>query len=61
MLNWEGPHDLRSRAVTAIIDTGSGAVTVQLECGHVTRRRPRCYPSRVICQQCSGASASNAS
>jgi hypothetical protein len=50
----EAPHDPRSRAVTAIIDKGHGAVAVQLECGHVARRRPMCPPSRVICPQCEG-------
>jgi hypothetical protein len=52
MLAKETPHDPRSRAVTAIIDARKGAVAVQLECGHVTHRRPMCKPSRAICQEC---------
>jgi hypothetical protein len=46
------PRDPRSRAVMATADAGNGLVSVELECGHVTRRRPLCSPSRVICRQC---------
>ena len=47
------PRDRRSRAVTARTPCGRGAVSMLLECGHVTRRRPAiCQPSRLICEQC---------
>ena len=47
------PRDRRSRAVTSSTPCGRGAVAMQLECGHVTRRRPAlCAPSRLICEQC---------
>jgi hypothetical protein len=46
------PRDPRSRAVMSASDLGRGAVSMQLECGHVTHRRPLCSPSRVICRQC---------
>jgi hypothetical protein len=46
------PRDPRSRAVTGASDIGGGAVSIELECGHVIRRRPLCTPSRVICRQC---------
>ena len=47
------PRDRRSRAVTARTPCGRGAISMQLECGHVTRRRPGlCQPSRIICEQC---------
>lgn len=47
------PRDRRSRAVTARTPCGRGAIAMQLECGHVTRRRPAlCQPSRLICEQC---------
>ena len=47
------PRDRRSRAVTARTECGRGTVALQLECGHVTRRRPAlCEPSRLICKQC---------
>lgn len=49
----EGPRDPRSRAVTSVSEAGGGAVAMQLECGHVARRRPAlCAPTRVICRQC---------
>jgi len=49
------PRDRRSRAVTARTPCGRGAVAMQLECGHVTRRRPAlCAPTRLICEQCWG-------
>ncbi|HEX8064678.1 MAG TPA: hypothetical protein VF535_15875 [Allosphingosinicella sp.] len=47
------PRDRRSRAVTSRTPCGRGAIAMQLECGHVTRRRPAlCLPSRIICEQC---------
>lgn len=47
------PRDRRSRAVTSSTPCGRGAVSMQLECGHVTRRRPAlCRPTRLICEQC---------
>lgn len=46
------PRDPRSRAVTSARDVGRGAVVMQLECGHVIRRRPLCNLSRVICREC---------
>ncbi len=48
----DGPRDARSRKVTEITEAGHGAVTIQLECGHVIRRRPMCNPSRAICPEC---------
>ncbi|HEX8482489.1 MAG TPA: hypothetical protein VF650_11350 [Allosphingosinicella sp.] len=49
----ERPRDRRSRAVTARTERGRGMVAMQLECGHMTVRRPAlCSPSRVICRQC---------
>ncbi|MEA3009907.1 MAG: hypothetical protein QOJ91_1599 [Sphingomonadales bacterium] len=49
----ERPRDRRSRAVTARTPCGRGAMAMELECGHVTRRRPGlCQPSRIICEQC---------
>lgn len=49
----ERPRDRRSRAVTARTACGHGAVALQLECGHVARRRPGlCSPTRLICRQC---------
>jgi hypothetical protein len=48
----QGPRDPRSRAVLSASDLGRGAVAMQLECGHVTTRRPLCSPSRVICREC---------
>ncbi|HEX9946357.1 MAG TPA: hypothetical protein VGA98_02345 [Allosphingosinicella sp.] len=49
----ERPRDRRSRAVTARTACGRGTVAMELECGHVTRRRPGlCSPSRLICRQC---------
>jgi hypothetical protein len=47
------PRDRRSRAVTGRTERGRGAVAMQLECGHVTIRRPAlCIPSRLICTEC---------
>jgi hypothetical protein len=47
------PRDRRSRAITGRTPCGRGAVAMQLECGHVTRRRPAlCQPTRLICEQC---------
>ena len=48
----DSPRDPRSRAVLSAIALGRGAVAIRLECGHVTRRRPLCSPSRVICREC---------
>jgi hypothetical protein len=48
----EAPRDPRSRAVLSASALGRGAVSIRLECGHVTRRRPLCSPSRVICREC---------
>lgn len=50
----QAPRDPRSRAVTGASALGRGAVAILLECGHVTRRRPLCSPSRVICRECQG-------
>lgn len=52
MVTGERPHDPRSRAVTTATEAGNGLVAIELECGHVTMRRPLCCPSRVICRQC---------
>ncbi|HEX8573730.1 MAG TPA: hypothetical protein VF759_13375 [Allosphingosinicella sp.] len=47
------PRDRRSRAVTARTACGRGTVAMQLECGHVVRRRPMlCSPSHLICREC---------
>lgn len=48
----DAPRDPRSRAVLSASALGRGAVAIRLECGHVTRRRPLCSPSRVICRDC---------
>lgn len=52
MVMGERPVDPRSRAVTAATEAGNGSVSIQLECGHVIRRRPLCSPARAICRQC---------
>ena len=52
MTSDEHPRYRRSRTVTAVADAGHGLINDQLECGHVTRRRPLCNPTRAICREC---------
>jgi hypothetical protein len=46
------------RQVLSLADVGRGCTELELECGHVQRRRLQlCPPAHVICRECQGTGA----
>lgn len=51
-LSAERPIDPRARRVAGVVHTRANYYQLELECGHIARRRLMCAPASVICEEC---------